>query len=127
MQRLHHSLGIGEVFIEDARTHRGLVARIEHNVVDGDLQLAVFRSDAQQLGLAGITEFRLPIAICPERKHRRCSGKVPISPDDPVEPWPGDEEVIDRLRETRLNLQHRLEAVVPACRGGVVPEDAVAL
>jgi hypothetical protein len=90
--------------------------------INGDLQRAVFLSDAQQLIAGRVMLLALPVAVSPFAIHRRLSRQIPVSGNGVVHVFAADEIVVQVV--THLGPERHVVRVVGKNGFGIiVPEN----
>ena len=127
MQLIDHRFWIGIILVEDELTFAIPPEPILHDVVDGDVQVAILASNAEDFILRLVTILALPEAVSPLAEHGSLPGEVAIAGDDLVEVRTVEEVVVDDVGDFRADVKIVGEAIVEAAARSVVPENAVAL
>src|ERR1700691_3025350 len=115
MQTPHHQPRIRIVHVEGSGTKPGFPSRVEDDVIQGNMQLAIFSSDAEHLFCARISQLGLPVSISPFWKQRRCSTKSPISSNDLIDRRPTYIVIVHPIGIPGLQTNNLPESVVPIC------------
>ena len=124
----HHPRRVGITRLVKHRLAHGVPPKpILHDVVNGDVQFAVFVRHAKQLFLRAVSVFALPKAVRPLAEKRRRAGQFAISRYDAVELGSVKKVVVHLIGYFRAEIERAKKAVVEAAPRGMVPENAIAV
>src|SRR6266496_3269441 len=114
MQLIDHGFWIGIVLIEYELTFTIPPEPVLNDVVDRDVEVAIFARNAQDLVLRSVAILALPESVSPLAEHGSLSCEIAIAGDDLVELWAVNEVVVDDIGDFRTNVEIIGEAIVEA-------------
>src|SRR5579863_6739391 len=127
MKLVNHPLGIRIVLVEYEFTLAIPPEPILHNVVHGNVEIAIFAGDAENFFLRFIAVLALPETIRPLAEERSLSGKFAIAGNNFIQFRTVEEVVVDGVGDFGADIEIVGEAIVEAAARIVVPENTVAI
>ena len=121
-----HGFRIKIVLVKDEFSLAVPPEPVLHDVVDGDVQIAILLGDSQDFVLRFVAVLALPESVGPFAEHGSLSGQLAVSGDDLVELGSVEKVVVDNVGHFRTDVQIICEPVVEPAARHVVPEDPVA-
>src|SRR5208283_680934 len=109
VQLAEHPGWIGELAGELVRSHALHPVKIEDQVVERNLKLAIFRRDVEHFLLGLILEARLPETISPSWEQGRSTGQRAVVGDDVVEVRAVEKVIVDGIGDISAQRQLGLE------------------
>ena len=127
MQLIDHPFRVGIILVEDVLALAIPPEPVLHDVIDGNVQLAVFPRDPQNFFLRLVAVLALPEAIGPFAEHGRLPGQLAVGGDDLVKIGAVEKVVVDVVGHFGTDVQVIRKAVIEPAARVVVPENAIAL
>src|SRR5262252_251764 len=126
VQPVDHALGIGIVLVEDELALAIPPEPVLDDIVDGNMQLTIFRGHTENFILRLVAILALPETVRPLAEHRDLSGQLAIAGDDLVDFGTVEKVVVDDVGDLRTDIEVIGKAIIETASCGAVPEDPIA-
>ena len=97
VERVDQAFGIGIVFVEDGLAHGVPPEPVLDDVVERDVQVAVFLRDGEKFLLRVVAVLALPVAVSPFAEEWRGAGEFAIVGDEAVEVGAIEKVIVHRV------------------------------
>src|SRR5580765_2413081 len=112
MEVVNHPFWVGIVLVEDRLAHGVPPEPVLHNIIEGNMEIAVLVCNIQNFFLRIIPVLALPVTIGPFAKERRRAGQLTISGYNLVEIRAVNKKIIHRVRYFRAEIEGVDKAII---------------